>query len=154
MKESTDRIFEILIVEDNPGDLELMKEVWEECSLSFNVTVARHGVEATEMLFKLGAYSDTPVPDLILLDWNLPRKSGQEVLSEIKTDRHLRTIPVIVFTTSDQERDIAQAYYFNANCYITKPVGLDKYIDVIKSMGHFWMATVRLPAAHRQEMEI
>jgi len=151
MNQSGDSKFEILIVEDNPGDLELMKEAWEDCRLSFNITVARHGEEAMDILFKRGGYSDAVVPDLIILDWNLPRRGGKEVLADIKTEQQLRTIPVIVLTTSDQERDIVDAYKLNANCYITKPVGLEQFLETIKNLGYFWLSTARLPRKQKQE---
>jgi len=136
---------EILLVEDNPGDLDLMMEALEENKLFINLTVAIDGEEAMDVLYRQGAHTDAPIPDLILLDLNLPKKDGREVLAEIKAHELLRRIPVVVLTTSSAESDILLAYDLNANCYITKPVGLQQFLEVVKSINNFWLTVVKLP---------
>jgi two-component system, chemotaxis family, response regulator Rcp1 len=139
------RPVEVLLVEDNPGDVRLTQEALKEGRVMVNLTVAADGVEAMEVLNRKGPYKDKPRPDLILLDLNLPKKNGREVLLEIKADAELRRIPVIVMTTSKAEQDIHRAYNLNANCYITKPVDLDEFLHVVRSIEDFWLTIVTLP---------
>ena len=139
------RAIEILLVEDNPGDARLTLEAFKEGRVLNRLTVMKDGVEALAYLRRQGAYASARVPDLILLDLNLPRKSGREVLMEIKGDERLKTIPVVVLTTSADEQDVARAYSQHANCYITKPVDLDQFLGVIRSIENFWLTLVRLP---------
>ncbi|UCE17892.1 MAG: response regulator [Gemmatimonadota bacterium] len=141
---------EILLVEDNPGDVRLTLEALKENKVSNNLHVASDGVEAMRFLGRDGEYSNSPRPDLILLDLNLPKKDGREVLAEIKEDTHLRRIPVVVLTTSQAEEDIAKAYDLYANCYVTKPVDLEKFITVVKSIEDFWVTIVKLPPDGKQ----
>ena len=136
---------EILLVEDNPGDVRLTQEALKSDSLWSTLRVVRDGVEATAYLRREGEFRGAVRPDLILLDLNLPRKDGREVLAEIKADDDLKLIPVVVLTTSQAEEDILRAYGSHANCYITKPVELAKFMTVLKSIEHFWFAIVRLP---------
>ena len=136
---------DILLVEDNPGDVVLTQEALEEGKIRNRLTVAEDGVEALALLRREGQYQEAPRPDLILLDLNLPRKDGREVLADIKADEQLRRIPVVVLTTSKAEEDILKTYDLHANCYITKPVDLDQFIEVIKSIDDFWLTVVRLP---------
>ena len=137
---------EILLVEDNPGDVRLTMEVLRESKLINHVSVARDGVEALAFLRREGRYSSASRPHLILLDLNLPRKSGREVLAEIKADTELRRIPVVVLTTSSAENDLVRSYNLHANCYITKPVELDQFVVVVRSIEEFWLSIVRLPS--------
>jgi CheY-like chemotaxis protein len=136
---------EILLVEDNPGDVRLTREALKSDRLWNTLQVARDGVEAMAYLRREGKFKDAVRPDLILLDLNLPRKDGREVLAEIKADHELKLIPVVVLTTSQAEEDILKAYGSHANCYITKPVDLAKFMTVMKSIEDFWFAIVRLP---------
>jgi len=136
---------EILLVEDNPGDVRLTKEALKEGKVLNKLHVAEDGVEAVEFLKREGSYTDMHRPDLILLDLNLPKKDGREVLAEIKTNENLKRIPVVVLTTSRSEEDILKSYDLNANCYITKPVDLDQFISVVKSINEFWLSIVKLP---------
>lgn len=136
---------EILLVEDNPGDVRLTIEGLKEGKVKNNLHVVGDGVEALAFLRKEGKYGDAVCPDLILLDWNLPKKNGREVLEEIKEDEVLRHIPVVVLTTSKAEQDILKAYSLHANCYITKPVDLDQFIAVVESIEDFWFTIVKLP---------
>ncbi len=139
------RTIEILLVEDNPGDARLTLEALKEGKVMNNVTVMRDGVEALAYLRREGSYTDSLEPDLILLDLNLPKKDGREVLAEIKTDERLMKIPVVVLTTSAAEEDIARAYSGHANCYITKPIDLDQFLHVVQSIESFWLSLVKLP---------
>ena len=139
------REIEILLVEDNPGDVRLTKEALNEGKILNNLNVVADGVEATAFLYQEGKYKDAPRPDLILLDLNLPKKDGREVLAEIKTHGNLRRIPVVILTSSAAEQDIVASYNLQANCYITKPVDLDQFLNVIKSIEHFWLTVVKLP---------
>ncbi|HLV33568.1 MAG TPA: response regulator [Spirillospora sp.] len=136
---------EILLVEDNPGDVRLTQEALKESKLSNNLSIVRDGVEALAFLRQEGIYADAPRPGIILLDLNLPRKDGREVLQEIKDDDELRRIPVVILTTSDDEHDILQSYNLHANCYITKPVDLSRFITIIKNIENFWLTIVQLP---------
>jgi CheY-like chemotaxis protein len=135
---------EILLVEDNAGDVRLTMEAMREGRLRTNVSVVSDGEQALAFLKREGKYEDAPRPDLILLDLNLPRMDGRDVLQEIKRHEGLRSIPVIVLTTSSAPSDIAHCYDLHANCYITKPVDLDAFIDVVKSIEGFWLSVVRL----------
>jgi chemotaxis family two-component system response regulator Rcp1 len=136
---------EILLVEDNPGDVRLTQETLKEFKVLNNLSVVGDGVEAMAFLRHEGRYAKASRPDLILLDLNLPKKDGREVLKEIKLDAQLKRIPVVVLTTSGAEQDILKTYELHANCYITKPVDLDQFIAVIKSIEKFWFTIVRLP---------
>ena len=135
----------ILLVEDNPGDVRLTQEVLKDAKVRNTLTVARDGVEAMALLRREGKYARAARPDLILLDLNLPRKDGRELLGEIKSDRTLRVIPVIILTTSTSEEDILKSYGLHANCYITKPVDLDQFVKVVRSVEDFWLTIVKLP---------
>jgi two-component system response regulator len=137
---------EILLVEDNPGDVRLSIEVLRDAKVHNHLSAVGDGVEALSFLRKEGKYADAPHPDLILLDLNLPKKDGREVLAEIKADEHLKRIPVVVLTTSQSEEDILKAYELHANCYISKPVNLDQFIKVVQSIEAFWLTIVKLPA--------
>ena len=139
------RPIEILLVEDNPGDVRLTQEALKEDKVHNNLHVVGDGMEALAWLRREGKYADSPRPDIILLDLNLPKKDGREVLSDIKTDVELRRIPVVVLTTSRAEEDVLKAYDFNANCYITKPVDLEQFIKVVQSIKDFWLTIVKLP---------
>jgi CheY-like chemotaxis protein len=136
---------EILLVEDNPGDVRLTKEALKEGKVYSNLHTVKDGVEAMEFLRKQGKYKDVPRPDIILLDLNLPRKDGREVLEEIKSDEILKRIPVVVLTTSKAEEDVVRTYNLHANCYVTKPVDLEKFMVVVKSIDVFWLTVVTLP---------
>ena len=136
---------EVLLVEDDPGDVLLTEETLLGSKIRTNLHVVGDGVEALAFLRKEGAYAAVPRPDLILLDLNMPRKDGREVLADIKEDTDLKTIPVAVLTTSSQDEDILKSYQLHANCYITKPVGLDQFATVVQSLEDFWFAIVRLP---------
>ena len=137
---------EILLVEDNPGDVRLTREALKEGKVYSNLHTVKDGVEAMEFLRRQGKYSSVPRPDIILLDLNLPKKDGREVLQEIKTDDALKRIPVVVLTTSEAEQDILESYELHANCYVTKPVDLDQFIRVVRSIEDFWLAIVKLPS--------
>ena len=141
------RPVEILLVEDNPGDARLTREALKEGKIRNSLHHAIDGVEAMAFLRREDKYQDAPVPDIVLLDLNLPRKDGREVLSEMKQDPRLRSIPVVVLTTSEAEQDIVRTYELHANCYITKPVDLEKFIEIIRAIEDFWLAVVRLPSA-------
>lgn len=139
------RVVEILLVEDNPGDARLAIEAFREARVRNNLSVVGDGEVALAFLRREAPYTQAPRPDLILLDLNLPRKSGRELLRDIKSDPGLGRIPVVVLTTSQAEDDIAQAYDLNANCYITKPVDLNEFFEVVQAIENFWLKTVRLP---------
>lgn len=136
-------LIDILLVEDNPADIRLTQEVFRDCKMANRLRVARDGLEAMDML--RGASGDGVMPDLILLDLNMPRMDGREVLDELKKDARLKTIPVIVLTTSDAEQDILRSYQLGANAYITKPVDLGQFVRVVCSIEEFWLAVVKLP---------
>jgi two-component system, chemotaxis family, response regulator Rcp1 len=139
------RPVEILLVEDNPGDVRLTKEALKEGKVRNNLFVVEDGVKALSYLRREPPYTEATRPDLVLLDLNLPRKSGREVLEELKQDPQLRNIPVVVLTSSQAEQDIVRAYDLHANCYVTKPVDLDQFITVVKSIEDFWFSIVKLP---------
>ena len=136
---------EVLLVEDNAGDVRLTLEAMKEGKVINNLSIASDGVEAMAFLRKEGRYKDAARPDIILLDLNLPKKDGREVLGEIKADPSLRLIPVVVLTTSQAEEDILRTYNLHANCYVTKPVDLEQFINVVKSINDFWFSVVKLP---------
>jgi two-component system, chemotaxis family, response regulator Rcp1 len=136
---------DILIVEDNPGDARLIREALNESEVYNNLYIVSDGVEAMGFLRNEGRYSDAPQPDLIILDLNLPRKDGREVLAEIKSDEKLMQIPVVIMTISQAEEDILNTYKLHANCYISKPIDLNEFIRVIKSIEEFWFSVVKLP---------
>lgn len=142
---SEGKAIEIFLVEDNPGDARLTVEALREAKVHNRLNWVTDGAEAIAFLRRQGKYANAPRPDLVLLDLNLPRKDGREVLAEIKSDDNLRRIPVVILTTSQAEEDVLRAYHLNANCYITKPVDLDKFIQVIKTIKEFWLTIVRLP---------
>ena len=139
------RPIEILLVEDNPGDVRLTMEALREAKVHNNVSVAKDGVEAMAYLRREGPHANARRPDLILLDLNLPKKDGREVLAEIKADAGLKQIPVVILTTSRAEQDIVKSYDLHANCYVTKPVDLDQFITVVRSIEDFWLTVVALP---------
>jgi len=138
---------EILLVEDNPGDVRLTREALREGKVYNNLHWAKDGVEALEFLRQEGKHSAAPRPDIILLDLNLPKKDGREVLASIKNDDRFKQIPVVILTTSEAEEDVLRSYELHANCYITKPVDLDKFIVVVQSIDRFWLTVVTLPPA-------
>ncbi len=136
---------EILLVEDNPGDVRLTIEALKEGKIANHMSVAEDGIEAMAFLHREGKYKKAPKPDLILLDLNLPKKNGREVLAEIKVDPYLKSIPVVVLTSSEAEKDIVATYNLHANCYITKPVDFNQFINVVRSIEDFWFKLVKLP---------
>ncbi len=137
---------EILLIEDSPGDIRLTEEALKDFKMLNHLHVVMDGVEALDFLLREGKHENAVRPDLILLDLNLPKKDGREVLAEIKTKEELKRIPIVILTTSSAEEDIYKTYDFHANCYITKPVNLDQFIKVIKSIEDFWVNIVRLPS--------
>ncbi len=137
---------EILLVEDNPGDVRLTREALKDANMVNRLSVVKDGVEALAFLRNEGNYADAPRPDLMLLDLNLPRMDGREVLAELKNDPDLRRIPVVVLTTSEAEADVLKAYDLHANCYVTKPVDLDDFLSVARVIDNFWLTIVRLPS--------
>jgi len=149
MHQEIGRPIEILLVEDNPGDVRLTIEALKEGKVYNNLSVVSDGAEAMEYLKKQGRHGDAIRPDLILLDLNLPKKDGREVLIEIKTDEDLKSIPVIILTSSKAEEDIFKAYNNYANCYVTKPVDVDQLFKIVKAIENFWLAIVKLPAGAR-----
>jgi CheY-like chemotaxis protein len=136
---------EVLLVEDDPGDVLLTREAFEDHKLSNNLHVVNNGVDALSFLKKEGEYAQAPTPDLILLDLNLPRMDGREVLGAIKSDETLRRIPVVVLTTSEAEEDVLRSYDLHANAYVTKPVDFDRFIDVVRRIDEFFVSVVKLP---------
>jgi len=139
---------EILLVEDNPADVRLTFEAFKDSRIANHISVVSDGEEAMKFLRKEGEYANAEQPDLVLLDLNLPKKDGREVLSEIKSDKDLRAIPVIVLTTSAADKDVWKAYDAGVNSYITKPVNLDKFIGIVRSIEDFWLEIVKLPTRH------
>jgi two-component system response regulator len=136
---------EILLVEDNPGDARLTREAFKDSKLNNKLYVVEDGVDALSFLRNERQFADAPRPDIILLDLNLPRMSGRELLEIIKADDVLKTIPVVVLTTSDDERDIFMSYSLHANCYITKPVDMNQFVTIVKNIKDFWFTIVKLP---------
>jgi CheY-like chemotaxis protein len=145
MNSYTHRPVEILLIEDSPSDAQLAIEALHEAKISNRLSHVEDGVEAMQFLRREGPYADAPRPDLILLDLNLPRKDGREVLEELKDDPQLKLIPVVVLTTSRAEQDVLRSYALHANCYITKPVDFAQFMEVVKSIEHFWLTVVTLP---------
>src|SRR6202140_1185215 len=141
---------EVLLVEDSPGDVRLTREAFKEAKVHINLHVVSDGAEAMAFLGRQGEYAHMPRPDLILLDLNLPKKDGREVLAEIKESPALKTIPVVILTTSASEADILRSYRLHANCYLTKPVGLEGFLEVVQSIDHFWLSVVKLPHEGRR----
>ena len=139
-------LLDVLLVEDSPGDVALTVEALREARVETKLHVVRNGEDALSFLSREGAYAEAPKPDLVLLDLNLPRKSGREVLAEMKADERLRRIPVVILSTSTNEDDISAAYDLAANCYVAKPVDLDEFVNVIRAIDDFWLSFVRLPA--------
>jgi CheY-like chemotaxis protein len=142
----TARPIEVLLVEDSPTDALIAEEALTYAKVCNNLHIVRDGVEALAFVRKEGKYADAPRPDLILLDLNLPRKNGLEVLAELKADEELRRIPVVILTTSKAEEDVLKSYDLHANCYIVKPVDFDQLTDIVRSMHSFWFAVVSLPS--------
>jgi len=146
MSENTDgRPVEILLAEDNPGDVKLTEKALERGKVLNNLHVVENGVEAVKYLRQEGEYADSPRPDLLLLDLNMPQKDGKEVLRDIKSDPELRRIPVVVLTSSEAEEDIVESYDLHANAYLTKPVDFDGFIDVVSRVEEFWLTVVKRP---------
>jgi CheY-like chemotaxis protein len=141
----TSKPIEILMVEDNPGDVRLTQEALKHEKVSNTMHVVEDGVAALDFLYRRGAYGKAPRPDLILLDLNLPKKNGREVLQEIKQDAHLKAIPVVILTTSQAEEDVLRAYSLHANCYITKPVDFIQFTKIVRTIEEFWLTIVTLP---------
>jgi chemotaxis family two-component system response regulator Rcp1 len=139
------KAFEILLVEDSPGDVRLTREALKDAKVYINLHVASDGIEAMAFLNREGEYAHAPRPDLILLDLNLPRKDGRQVLEEIKESPSLKRIPVVILTTSSSDEDVMRSYQFHANCYISKPVDLDGFLKVVRSIDNFWLSIVKLP---------
>lgn len=138
---------EILLVEDSPGDAELVLDFLEQSKVKNTIRWVKNGDEAMRLLHNVGEYADKPLPDLILLDLNLPGKDGREVLSETKADPKLAHIPVVILTSSKSEQDIVRSYRLQANCYITKPVNLEQFVTVVRSIDEFWLSVVKLPTS-------
>ncbi|MCG8327493.1 MAG: response regulator [Chitinophagales bacterium] len=141
------KLYNILLIEDNPGDVRLTEEAFRESKKNVNLEVVTDGIEALKFLRKEEDYLDKATPDLILLDLNLPKRDGREVLEIIKTDRHLKRIPVVVLTTSKAEVDILKSYDLHANCFINKPIDFDNFFDIIHRIEEFWLSTIILPTA-------
>ena len=139
------KTIDILLVEDNPADIDLTKEALEECKIANNLYIVSDGENALAFLRKESNFRDKPRPDLILLDLNLPKIDGREILEEIKNDDKLKQIPVVILTTSESKEDITEMYKLHANCYITKPVDINQFIKVVQSIGDFWFSIVKLP---------
>lgn len=139
------RTINILLIEDNPGDVRLTQEAFKEGRMAVHLDVVMDGVEAIKFLNQQEGYADSVIPDLILLDLNLPKMDGREVLEEIKSDSRLKRIPVVVLTTSNAEQDVLKSYNLHVNCYINKPVDFDKFFDIIQKIEDFWLSTAILP---------
>jgi len=137
----------ILLVEDSAGDIRLTQEVLKDSKLLNHLYVVEDGFQAMDFMHRSGDYADVPRPDLILLDLNLPGKDGREVLEEIKNDEDLRPIPVVILTTSNSDKDILASYNLHANCYITKPIDLDQFVYIVRTIQDFWLTIVKLPAS-------
>lgn len=143
--DKNNNLVNVLLVEDNPGDVRLTQEAFKEAKMSIKLDVTMDGAEAIKYLKKEGEYENVTTPDLILLDLNLPKKDGREVLKEVKTDDSLKRIPVVVLTTSNAEQDIMKSYNLHVNCYINKPVDFEKFFDIIQKIEEFWLTTAILP---------
>jgi len=142
---SEPKLIDVLLVEDDPGDVLMTREAFEDYKVTNNLWVVPDGVSALEFLRKQGEHADAPTPDLVLLDLNLPRMDGREVLAELKADEVLRRIPVVVLTTSEAEEDVLRSYSLHANAYVTKPVDFERFIDVVRAIDDFFVSVVRLP---------
>lgn len=142
---TTSQPVDVLLVEDNPGDVKLTREALSETKMLVNLYTVCDGVEAMDFLYQRGKHESVPRPDIIILDLNLPLKDGREVLSEIKNQDHLKRIPVVILTSSKAEEDIVKSYNLHANCYITKPLDFDQFIQIVKSIEQFWFTIVKLP---------
>ena len=142
---------EVLLVEDSPGDVRLTREAFREVNIAINLSVASDGLEAMSFLRKEGMHASAPRPGIILLDLNLPKMDGREVLAKIKEDDSLKTIPIVILTTSDAEVDIAKSYQLQANCYLSKPVQLDAFEALVKSINDFWLTKAKLPQYRKGE---
>jgi CheY-like chemotaxis protein len=142
---TTPQVIDVLLVEDDPGDVLMTREAFEDNKVANRLAVVSDGVSALEYLRKEGQYAQAPTPDLILLDLNLPRMDGREVLQALKNDDELRRIPVVVLTTSEAEEDVLRSYSLHANAYVTKPVDFDRFIDVVRQIDEFFVSVVRLP---------
>jgi CheY-like chemotaxis protein len=145
MSQAVAGAIEVLLVEDDPGDVLMTREAFEDNKVRNTLHVVSDGVEALAFLRREGSYTDAPRPDLILLDLNLPRKDGREVLEEIKADEDLRRIPVVVLTTSEAEEDVLRSYHLHANAYVTKPVDFEQFINVVRHIDEFFVSVVKLP---------
>ena len=139
------KAIEVLLVEDNPGDVLLTKEALHEGKANFNIHVVSDGEEALKFLFREDQYKESPVPNIVILDLNLPKIGGREVLARIKSDRRLKSIPVVILATSESEEDIHKSYDLHANCYVTKPIDFETFSTTIRFIQDFWMSVVRLP---------
>ncbi len=144
------RPIDILLVEDNPGDIRLTVEALKEGKITNNLLIAKDGQEALDILYRNGKYTDAPRPDIILLDLNLPKKDGREVLEQIKKDQDLMSIPIVVLTMSKAEEDILNTYQLHANCYITKPIDMAQFLSIMKLTESFWLTIVKLPPRSTQ----
>lgn len=144
-KKETESLMEVLLVEDSPGDVRLTKEAFRDANPDVNLHVASDGVEAMAFLRQEGELADAPRPNLILLDLNMPKMDGREVLSQIKRDARLKTIPTVILTTSEAAEDIAKSYHLQANCFLSKPVQLDEFDGLVKSINDFWLLRAKLP---------
>ena len=151
MNNSEIQPIEVLLVEDSPSDTELTIAALEDAKVRNHVSTVEDGVQAMQFLHRQGPYAEAPRPDLILLDLNLPRKDGRQVLAEIKADEDLKTIPVVVLTASSTERDMLSSYQHHANCYITKPVDLGQFVEVVRSIDSFWFMIVTLPSGMKPD---
>ncbi len=149
MTDTEARPIEILLVEDSPSDTELTVEALREAKVRNHLSIVEDGVQAMQFLRRQERYADAPRPDLIMLDLNLPRKDGREVLAELKSDESLKTIPVVVLTTSRADQDVLRAYRLHANCYVNKPVDFEKFLEVIRTIESFWLFVVTFPPAGR-----
>lgn len=141
---------DILLVEDNPGDVRLTKEALKDGQIANELHVVTDGVEAMDFLHKRGEHADAPTPDIVLLDLNLPRKDGDEVLDEIRNDEGLACLPVVILTSSEAEEDVVRSYELRANAFLTKPVDPEEFIELVKSFQQFWLSVVRLPSDDEQ----
>lgn len=146
MESEVNREVEFLLAEDNPGDVRLTQEALRESKIRNNLNVVTDGMEAIAFLRRQGKYANAPTPDVVLLDLNLPKMDGREVLAEIKSDPLLKRIPVVIITSSEAEKDILRTYDLHANCYVSKPVDLDQFIKVIQAIENFWLTIVKLPS--------
>jgi chemotaxis family two-component system response regulator Rcp1 len=145
MQEELGKPIDILLIEDNPGDVRLTQEAFKFGKVRNNLFVVNDGVEAMDFLYRRGEFLNVSRPDLILLDLNLPKKDGREVLEEIKADPDFKRIPVVILTTSKADEDILKSYDLHANCYVSKPVDLDEFMSIIRSIESFWLSVVKLP---------